>query len=82
MSTRQIQKLMKNDEPVFLAVVRTLNDFVPRGGKAKKGNKQSPGYAAVNISHGMTEGQRRRINKETGSEKYNYRERERTGSSR
>ena len=31
MSTRQMQKLIKNDEPVFLAVVRTSNDCVPRG---------------------------------------------------
>ena len=43
MSARQMQKLIKNDEPVFLAVVRTSDNFVPRG----KRNKLSPGYAAV-----------------------------------
>ena len=31
MSARQMQKLIKNDEPVFLAVVRTSDSFVPRG---------------------------------------------------
>ena len=64
-----MQKLIKNDEPVFLAVVRTSNDFVPRGKKNKGGNKQSPSYAAVISAHGMTEGQRRKINKETGPKK-------------
>ena len=29
MSARQMQKLIKNDEPVFLMVVRTSNDFLP-----------------------------------------------------
>ena len=52
-SARQMQKLIKNDEPVFLAVVRTSDNFVPRG----KRNKLSPGYAAVQTAHGMTEGQ-------------------------
>ena len=62
MSARQMQKLIKNDEPVFLAVVRASDNFVPRGRK----NKRSPSYAAVNSAHGMTEGQRRKINKESG----------------
>ena len=65
MSARQMQKLIKNDEPVFLAVVRTSDSFVPRG----KRNKLSPGYAAVQTAHGMTEGQRRKINKESGQRK-------------
>ena len=65
MSARQMQKLIKNDEPVFLEVVRTLDNFAPRSRK----NKVSPGYAAVNTAHGMTEGQRRRINKESGPRK-------------
>ena len=42
---------MKNDEPVFLAVVRTSDNFVPQGRK----NKISPVYAAVNTAHGMIE---------------------------
>ena len=36
MSARQMQKLIKNDEQVFLAVIRTSNDFVPRGRKKKE----------------------------------------------
>ena len=32
-------------------------------------NKRSPSYAAVNSAHGMTEGQRRKINKESGPKK-------------
>ena len=65
MSARQMQKLIKNDEPVFLAVVRTSDSFVPRGRK----HKRSPSYAAVNSARGMTEGQRRKINKESGPKK-------------
>ena len=65
MSARQMQKLIKNDEPVFLAVVRASDSFVPRGSR----NKRSPSYAAVNSAHGMTEGQRRKINKESGPKK-------------
>ena len=65
MSARQMQKLIKNDEPVFLAVVRASDNFVPRGRR----NKRSPSYAAVNSAHGMTEGQRRKINKESGPKK-------------
>ena len=38
MSARQMQKLIKNDESVFLAGVRASNDFVPRGKKKKGGN--------------------------------------------
>ena len=65
MSARQMQKLINNDEPVFLDVVRTSDNFVPRG----KRNKLSPGYATVQTAHGMTEGQRRKINKESGPKK-------------
>ena len=50
---------------MFLAVVRALDNFVLRGSK----NKRSPSYAAVNSAHGMTEGQRRKINKESGPKK-------------
>ena len=65
MSAHQMQKLIKNDEPVFPAVVRTLDNFVLRGRK----NKISPGYAVVNTAHGMTEGQRRKINKDSRPKK-------------
>ena len=69
MSARQMQKLIENEEPVFLAVVRTSNDFVPRRKKNKGGNARSPSYAALNSAHGMTEGQMRKINKETEPKK-------------
>ena len=62
MSACQMQKLIRNDELVFLAVVRALDSFVPRGSR----NKRSPSYAALNSAHGMTEGQRRKINEEYG----------------
>ena len=65
MSSRQMQKLIKNDDLVFLAVVRALDNFVPRGRKSK----QFPSYEAVNVAHGMTEGHRRKINKESGPKK-------------
>ena len=65
MSARQVQKLIKNDEPVFLAVVRASNSVVPRGSR----NKRSPSYAAINSAHGMAERQRRKINKESGPKK-------------
>ena len=47
---------------MVLEVIRTSDNFVPRG----KRNKMSPGIAAAQTSHGMTEGQRRKINKESG----------------
>ena len=50
---------------MFLAVVRASDNFVPRGRKKKR----STSYAAVNSAHGMTEGQRRKINEESGPEK-------------
>ena len=63
---------LKNDESVFLAVVRVSNDFVPLGreirGK-KKWDKNPPSYVAVNFAYGMTEGQKRKINKESGPKK-------------
>ena len=65
MSACQMQKPIKNDEQVFLAVVRASDNFLPRGRK----NKRSPSYGAVNSAHGMTEGQRRKINKESGPKK-------------
>ena len=39
MSPRQMQKLVRNDEPVFLAVVRTSNHFVPREEEYEEGKR-------------------------------------------
>ena len=65
-TARQIQKLAKQGQPVFLAIIRPAQDVPQRRGK-KSGNKKSPIYAAT--SHGMTEGQKRKISKETGPKK-------------
>ena len=63
LTARQIQKLAKQGQPVCLAIVWPTND-VPRIRRKRGGNKKSPIYAAV--AHGMTEGQKRKISKETG----------------
>ena len=61
-TARQIQKLAKQGQPVYLAIVWPTND-VPRTRRKRGGNKKSPIYAAA--AHGMTEGQKRKISKET-----------------
>ena len=65
-TARQIQKLAKQGQPVYLAIVR-LADNVPRTRRKRGGNRKSPIYAAA--AHGMTEGQKRKISKETGPKK-------------
>ena len=65
-TARQIQKLAKQGQPVYLAIVRPKND-VPYTRKKRGGNKKFPVYAAT--AHGMTEGQKRKISKETGPKK-------------
>ena len=42
MSARRMHKLIKNDEPVLLAVVRTSNNFVPPGRGKRGRNQRSP----------------------------------------
>ena len=66
-TARQLQKLAKQGQPVFLAIVPSTGDVPQRRGR-RGGNKQSPKYAAA--AHGMTEGQKRKISKETGPKKY------------
>ena len=64
-SARQIQKLAKNDTPIFLAIVRAMNDH-PQETKIR-GNKSSSNRAVrFAAAHGMTEGQTRKINREVG----------------
>ena len=64
-SDRQIQKLAKNDQPVFLAVIRQTND-TPR----KRSNKRSSDRVAKFVAaHGMTESWKRSINKDVGPKK-------------
>ena len=66
-SARQIQKLAKDDNPVFLAIVQSTNETPHVRGK--KGNKRSPGHVAQFAAHGLTEGQKRLMNKKTGPKK-------------
>ena len=66
-SARQTQKLAKDDNPVFLAIVRSTNEAPHVRGK--KGNKRSPGYVAQFAAHGLTEGQKRLMNRKTGPKK-------------
>ena len=60
-SARQIQKLAKDDNPVFLAIIRSTNGAPHTRGK--KGNKRSPGHVARFAAHGLTEGQKRLMNR-------------------
>ena len=67
-SARQIPKLSKNDTPIFLAIVRATN-YHPQGTKIR-GNKSSFNRAVkFATAHGMTEGQKRKINREVGPKK-------------
>ena len=65
-TARQNRSWKKQGQPVFLAVVRPAHD-VPQTRRRRGGNKKSPIYAAA--AHGMTEGQKRKISKETGPKK-------------
>ena len=69
MSARQMQKLIKNDELVLLAVIRISNDFVRRGRGIRGRKRESLSYTAVNFVHGMTEGQKRKIKKDSEPKK-------------
>ena len=58
---RQAQKLAKSDTPMFLAFVRGTADFTVQLKKKKSKTKSKAGAA-----HGVTEGEKRRLSKETG----------------
>ena len=59
-TARQLQKLAKQGQPFFLAIIRPA-DGVPRTRRKKGGNSKSPIYAVA--AHGMTEGQKRKISR-------------------
>ena len=67
-SAHQIQKLAKEDNPVFLAILRQTNDAPQKRGK--KMNKRSL-HRVENfvVAHGMTEGEKWKISRETGPRK-------------
>ena len=67
-SARQIQKLAKDDIPIFLAIVRATNDH-PQGMKIRGNESSSNRVAKFAAAHGMTEGQKRKINREVGPKK-------------
>ena len=65
-TARQIQKLAKGDNPVYLAIVRHNNN-APR---VKTRSKQTPGRVArFAAAHGMSEGTKRAVNKKSGPKK-------------
>ena len=67
-SSRQLQKLAKNDKPVFLAIIRQTNKSPQRRGN--KRNKRSLHHVAnFAAAHSMTEGEKRKINSETDPQK-------------
>ena len=63
-SAHQIQKLDKDDNPAFLAIICSTNEAPRTCGK--KGNKRSPGHVAQFAAHGLTEGQKRLMNGKNG----------------
>ena len=65
-TARQMSKIAKGDNPVFLAIIRETNEAPPR----KKANKGSSVHAVrFAATHGMSEGTRRSINKKEGPRK-------------
>ena len=65
-TARQMSKIAKGDNLVFLAIVRKMNEAPPM----KKLNKRSSGCAArFTAAHGLSEGSKRSINKREGPKK-------------
>ena len=64
---RQIQKLAKNDSPVFLAIIPTNES--PNKREDKRGKRSLNREAKFAAAHGITEGQKRQISKQTGPKK-------------
>ena len=65
-TARQMSKLAKGNNPVFLAIIRETNEAP----QMKKTNKRSFVHAArFAAAHGMSEGTRRSINKKEGPKK-------------
>ena len=81
-SAGQIQKLAKDDDPVFLAIIigQQMILLTFTGEREMKGRR---GHVARFSAHGLTEGQKRLMNRKTGPKKdIIYSQRKRTTSSR
>ena len=65
-SARQIQKLTKGDNPVYLAIVWKTNEIPPMKKKNKRCSARAVQFPAA---HGMSEGTKRSINKRVGPKK-------------
>ena len=63
-SARQIQKLAKEDHPIFLAIIRANED--PQEQMTRKDKRIHRRAARLAATHGLIEGQRRMMNKGTG----------------
>ena len=76
MSGRQLQKLAKDDSPVFLAIVRSTDSPYKR--YEKRGEQSQNCAAKFAAAHSITEGQKRKINHENSTKKdiMSFKERE------
>lgn len=70
-TTQKAQNLARKCTPMFLDLVRTSrNEDSPRTRRSRGDNQQSPTYGvAVPVAHGVTEGTKRKISKQSGPKK-------------
>ena len=67
MSARQIQKLAKEDHPIFLAIIRTNGN--PQEQMTRKDKSVQRRVAKLAAAHGLTESQKKLMNRKTGPNK-------------
>ena len=67
-SACELQKLAKNNSPLFLAIVRVTNDS-PNEQCINREKRSQNCAAKIAATHGRTEGQKRQINKQTGQQR-------------
>ena len=65
-TARQMSKLAKGNNLVFLAIIRETNEAPPMKKSSKRSSARAARFAAA---HGMSEGTRRSINKKEGPRK-------------
>ena len=66
-SARQIQKLAKEDQPIFLAIIQTNGN--PQEQMARKDKRIQRHAAKLTAAHCLTESQKRMMNRKTGPNK-------------